>query len=484
MTGSVPPLAEALTILASLPSLSVIDHRLDLSQEDTLVDTEIATVPPSTPSTMCNGNRGDADEDAEETEIETEARRERKGDLGYAYASVELRPRNRHYFQTLSATSVEYSKLFPTDPSAVPSPALVPAVTMAAIDCEMCDTKEGLELTRVSLVDGSGKILLDALVLPQDPILDYRSQWSGITATMMSGVTVRKEQVQLALLRLISAETVLVGHALENDLHVLHLVHRRCVDTSILYPHPRGFPLRKKLKTLARDYLHIDIQRHDACTNQGGQGLGHDSVEDARTALSLALLKCERGPAFGVSSGSGKWNEQIQLVLSLLKPEDTVSCVIWTGNEQSTMIQSCLGGGTHAINSSSNSSSVLKLEKFLRTQTSVTPPPSRKKSLTVVCLDHATWLKGGGQETAATANVNVQLGKTVDTIKSIMEESGEHALLLLTAQHPTDTALTLMRQKKACLSALCASVWSDQQEERLQEMLRQCNLTPFVYAIL
>ena len=33
----------------------------------------------------------------------------------------------------------------------------------------------------------------------------------------------------------------------------LKIVHRRCVDTAVLYPHPRGYPLRLKLKTLAGD---------------------------------------------------------------------------------------------------------------------------------------------------------------------------------------------------------------------------------------
>ena len=40
-------------------------------------------------------------------------------------------------------------------------------------------------------------------------------------------------------LGLVSAETLLVGHALENDLRVLRVLHGRIVDTAILYPHPK-----------------------------------------------------------------------------------------------------------------------------------------------------------------------------------------------------------------------------------------------------
>ena len=52
-------------------------------------------------------------------------------------------------------------------------------------------------------------------------------------------------------LRIVSQETVLCGHSLDSDLKALKVVHRRCVDTSVLFPHPRGYPLRLKLKTLA-----------------------------------------------------------------------------------------------------------------------------------------------------------------------------------------------------------------------------------------
>ena len=45
--------------------------------------------------------------------------------------------------------------------------------------------------------------------------------------------------LQERFLTLVGADTLLVGHALENDLRVLRVLHGRVVDTAILYPHPK-----------------------------------------------------------------------------------------------------------------------------------------------------------------------------------------------------------------------------------------------------
>lgn len=73
----------------------------------------------------------------------------------------------------------------------------------------------------------------------------------------------------MAVLRLIAADTILIGHSLDCDLRALQLLHRRCVDTAITYPHPRGYPLRLKLRKLAEDYLHLRIQTQGDKGNDG-----------------------------------------------------------------------------------------------------------------------------------------------------------------------------------------------------------------------
>ena len=44
------------------------------------------------------------------------------------------------------------------------------------------------------------------------------------------------EDVQRELLELVAAETILIGHSLENDLKRLRMIHASCVDTVALYP--------------------------------------------------------------------------------------------------------------------------------------------------------------------------------------------------------------------------------------------------------
>ena len=79
-----------------------------------------------------------------------------------------------------------------------------------ALDCEMCYTATGLEVTRCSVVDSACAVVYDTLVLPDTPILDYNTAHSGITAQLMSGVTTRLADVQAHLLEIVAEETLLV----------------------------------------------------------------------------------------------------------------------------------------------------------------------------------------------------------------------------------------------------------------------------------
>ncbi|KAH3874779.1 hypothetical protein DPMN_038032 [Dreissena polymorpha] len=62
---------------------------------------------------------------------------------------------------------------------------------------------------------------------------------------------------------------------------VLKILHSKIIDTLILYPHPRGLPLKRSLKDIALTELNRSIQN----------GVGHDSKEDAEVTMKLLLKK-------------------------------------------------------------------------------------------------------------------------------------------------------------------------------------------------
>ncbi|CAD8162033.1 unnamed protein product [Paramecium octaurelia] len=149
-----------------------------------------------------------------------------------------------------------------------------------AMDCEMVQTENKLELARVSIVDYNYKVVLDVLVKPQTKILDYNTKYSGITEDMLSNVTVTLVEAQKMVKSILDEDSILIGHSLENDLNALQIIHHKCVDTSVLYMTESNRKL--SLKNLAYKYLNLTIQKDT-----------HDSNEDAKIALSLAKLRIE-----------------------------------------------------------------------------------------------------------------------------------------------------------------------------------------------
>ena len=174
-------------------------------------------------------------------------------------------------------------------------------------DCEMGYTTMGMELIRLTATSWpNGTELLDVLVRPIGEILDLNSRFSGVwprhfndaiayeadskdvenevkgSETLLRLVDSPSKAREL-LFKHLTVTTPLMGHALENDLNAVRVIHPTIVDTVLLYPHPRGLPIRFGLRVLVKKHLNRDIQT--------GGAQGHDSKEDANAAGDLIRLK-------------------------------------------------------------------------------------------------------------------------------------------------------------------------------------------------
>ncbi|EIN10457.1 hypothetical protein PUNSTDRAFT_64972 [Punctularia strigosozonata HHB-11173 SS5] len=156
------------------------------------------------------------------------------------------------------------------------------ALDVAALDCEMIYTTGGMRVARVSIVDGSGAEVFDEFVRMDEgvEVIDYNTRFSGVTAESMDKARLTLSSLRKSLDALINEKTILIGHALDNDLKTLRMIHHRCVDTAILFPHPSGPPYRKALRFLVKEHLGQVIQ-------SGGGSVGHSSVEDSIATLDL-----------------------------------------------------------------------------------------------------------------------------------------------------------------------------------------------------
>jgi DNA polymerase III epsilon subunit-like protein len=214
-----------------------------------------------------------------------------------------------HVFKVTDPKRLASILQFESTPHVQASPRRMPDAV--AFDCEMAFTTLGMELIRVTAISWpQNKELLDVLVRTQGEILDLNTRFSGVSpeayvsappydaeGSGYSDDTSEEGELESKPLQkvgsvaaarqlmfdLLMPETPLIGHAIDNDLNACRMIHPFVVDTVLLYPHPRGLPMRYGLKMLASKYLERGIQM--------GGALGHDSKEDATATGDLVKIK-------------------------------------------------------------------------------------------------------------------------------------------------------------------------------------------------
>ncbi|KAG2789326.1 hypothetical protein PC129_g10764 [Phytophthora cactorum] len=295
---------------------------------------------------------------------------------------------------------------------------------LLALDCEMCRTTKGVELTRLTLVDASQKVLLDEYVRPKNPIVDYCTQYSGITCEIMEATTMRLADIQDKFLALVPAEAILVGHSIENDLQALRVLHRRVIDTVCMYPHPKGPPFRSALRFLTSQYLNRAIQTGTD---------GHCSVEDAVATLQLAQLKIKHGPTFPSIEHEYKQkkvvNEMARAMKSVLIVDSQRAC-------------RSLSGGVACIIPREDPGEVV--QTVVHQLTTGFPP-------------HLTWARVRG----------VKRSEIVAYVQKIKTNLPEHSCLVTVLSGDTNDLRALHKRRTARTDPRSSLMWDKKQQEEL-----------------
>ncbi|KAH6649097.1 ribonuclease H-like domain-containing protein [Truncatella angustata] len=173
---------------------------------------------------------------------------------------------------------------------------------VVAIDCEMVGVgsghfegtqeKQRSELAQLCAVDVlTGEVLIDKLVNPLEKVIDWRTRFSGVSRSVIN--TARRQGKLLLgwraarseLFTYIDADTIMVGHALHNDLLIMRLVHSNVVDTSFQTAEAvfGSAGIANKtwgLKVLAKDLTNLSIQVDKK---------GHDCTEDTLATREVAI---------------------------------------------------------------------------------------------------------------------------------------------------------------------------------------------------
>ncbi|KAI8958091.1 ribonuclease H-like domain-containing protein [Daldinia sp. FL1419] len=182
----------------------------------------------------------------------------------------------------------------------IPTPERVKGVVKRkalVMDCEMVGIAGGRsELARICVMDlFTREVLIDSLVLPTQNVTDWRTKYSGITRAMITQAKARGNALdgwpaaRSKLFEIADADTILIGHSLNHDLQVIHIIHHKVVDSAIVVAEAvfgKGNKLGRQwgLKTLCQELLGIKIQASKS---------GHDCMEDTLASREL-LLWCFR----------------------------------------------------------------------------------------------------------------------------------------------------------------------------------------------
>lgn len=213
----------------------------------------------------------------------------------------------RHHFPLEAGWRRATAEFLPTPAAHVSEPKR----KVVVLDCEMSGVARGKsEVVFLTAIDClTGDVLVQTLVRPAEPILDWRSNIHGITpGTMATARALGKvldgfAAARAALWEHIDGDTILIGQSLNHDLACLRIVHTKVVDTAVLASEAVFGDWKKAqyhglgLQNLCLELLGIKIREYNF--DASGSSV-HDSLEDVLATREVLLWILEHREDFGV----------------------------------------------------------------------------------------------------------------------------------------------------------------------------------------
>lgn len=154
----------------------------------------------------------------------------------------------------------------------------------------------------------SGAVIINKYVSPPEPITMMRSSVHGVSRRTLDNAIRRGEALngwkgaREELWRYVDSSTILIGHALENDLNTLRLIHPRIVDSGILAKKAIDVSWRSfGLALLCEELLGVGFRE--------GRGQIHDCLEDVLATREVVLFCTRRREEFRVWAAGKKVEE-------------------------------------------------------------------------------------------------------------------------------------------------------------------------------
>eukprot|EP01025_Chloroclados_australasicus_P048545 TRINITY_DN5502_c1_g1_i3.p1 TRINITY_DN5502_c1_g1~~TRINITY_DN5502_c1_g1_i3.p1 ORF type:complete len:372 (+),score=27.42 TRINITY_DN5502_c1_g1_i3:94-1209(+) len=161
-----------------------------------------------------------------------------------------------------------------------------------ALDTEMCvviqkNNKHRRVAVLVTLVDEFGNKLMEEIIKPVLPIVDYKFDFTGLTENDFKDVKYSIQNAARDIKAVIGSNgrSILVGHSIVNDFRGLSFYHLPVIDTAILFCKDRSENCTlDSLRSLGKQWLDVEVS--------AGQ---HDPGEDAKLSLDLVKYVCSKG---------------------------------------------------------------------------------------------------------------------------------------------------------------------------------------------